>query len=100
MAINGIKTAHEAKVVAEELTRIAENGGMVLFMIAMSEPGKREATAVAAMMLKGFLEFSTDLKKAAEGLKDDDEVFATVDMDMKQVSGMGALEELFGGQPL
>lgn len=97
MAINNIKTAGDARLVASELERIASNGAMVLFMVAMSEPSKRGGTAVAAQMLKGFLEFAKDLTTAAEGLADGEEVFATVDMDMKEVSGMGALEDLFGG---
>lgn len=97
MAINGIKTAREAQVVASELNRIAENSAMVLFMVAMAQPDKREATALAAQMLKGFIEFAKDLEKATEGLGGNDEVFTTIDMSMKEIEGLGAMEELFGG---
>ena len=95
MAINGIVTAREARVVAGELDRIASNTTMLLMMLAM-DPETRPATGLAAQILKGLMEFAGDLKTSAEGKADNDEVFSTTNMDMKEVEGLAALEKLFG----
>jgi hypothetical protein len=98
MAINGIVTAREAKVVAGELDRITTNTTMLLLMVSM-DPEMRPQTGLAANFLKGLAQFSEDLKKASKGLEDTDEVFATTEMDMKEVEGLAALEKLFGDLP-
>lgn len=96
--INGIKTAHEAKVVAAELERIATNGTMIVLMLGM-DPDLRPQVALMSQFLKGLMTFAEDLKTATHGLKDDDEVFATTEMDMKVIEGLGAVEDLLGGLP-
>lgn len=98
MAINDIKTAGEAKVVARELERIATNGTMLVLMMAL-DPEMREKVGLLAQFIKGLSNFATDLKTAANGLEDDAEVFETTEMSMKGVEGLGALEKMFGDLP-
>lgn len=93
MAINGIKTAREAEVVAGELDRISTNGAMVLMMMSM-DPELRRTIGAAANILKGLTDFSQDLKDAARGLGANDEVFATVSMEMSEIKAKNALEKL------
>ena len=93
MAINGIKTAREAEVVAGELDRISTNGAMILLMMSM-DPELRHTLGPAANILKGLTDFSKDLKEAARGLGDNDEVFVTVGMEMTEIEAQNALEKL------
>lgn len=98
MAINGIVTAREAKVVAGELDRIVTNTTMLLLMVSM-DPELRPQAGLAAQFLKGLTQFSQDLRDATKGISDNDEVFATTNMDMKEVEGLAALEKMFGDIP-
>lgn len=98
MAINDIKTAGEAKVVARELERIATNGTMLILMMAL-DPEMRDKVGLLAQFLKGLSSFAVDLKEAAHGLEDDAEVFETTQMSMKGVEGLGALDDFFGSLP-
>lgn len=93
MAINGIKTAREAEVVAGELDRISTNGAMILLMMSM-DPELRHTLGPAANILKGLTDFSQDLKEAARGLGANDEVFVTVGMEMTEIEAQNALEKL------
>lgn len=98
MAINGIVTAREAKVVSAELNRIVTNTTLLLVMLAV-DPETRAQTGLTAQILKGVAQFAEDLKDAAHGKEDTDEVFATTVMDMKEVEGLAALEKVFGDLP-
>lgn len=93
MAINGIKTAREAEVVAGELDRISTNGAMILMMMSM-DPELRPNLGAAANILKGMTDFSQDLKEAARGRGANDEVFATASMHMSEIEAMNAVEKL------
>lgn len=96
MAINAIKTAAEAKLVAAELDRIATNGTMLALMMSM-DPEVRGQVSLLAQFIKGLASYATDLREASEGRLDDEEVFETADMSMKVVEGLGALEDFMGG---
>lgn len=95
MAINGIKTAREAEVVAGELDRISTNGAMILLMMSM-DPELRHTLGPAANILKSLTDFSQDLKEAARGLGANDEVFDTVGMEMTRIEAQNALEKFVG----
>jgi len=96
MAVHGVKTAHEAKIVAAELERISTNGVMLVLMMSI-DPQMKDKVGLLAQFLKGLSDFANDLRNAADGVGDEDEVFTTTDMDLKYVEGMGALEKLVGG---
>lgn len=93
MAINGIKTAREAKVVAGELDRISTNGAMIMLMMSI-DPEMRAHLGPAANILKGLSDFSRDLKEASNGLDDNAEVFSTASMDMSEIEAKRAVELL------
>jgi hypothetical protein len=93
MAINGIKTAREAEVVAGELDRISTNGAMILLMLS-TDPEMRPALGAAANILKGLTDFSKDLKEAARGLESNAEVFPTVGMEMSEIEAKNAVDKL------
>jgi hypothetical protein len=96
MAINGIVTAREAQVVANELDRIVTNGTMLALMMSL-DPETRAAAGAIASVFKGMADFANDLKEACEGKQPTEEVFATASMEMQSINAMAAVENYMDG---
>lgn len=90
MAINGIQTAHEARVVAGELQRLVINFGTGLLLFAMS--GKE--VSMSKDMLNAIQKYSEELLSAASGKQPGEEVFLRQEL-LDQAHE--TVEKFFGG---
>lgn len=71
MAINGIHSARDARMVAGELKRLVVNLGTGLLLFGLSG----QDVSIAKEMLSALQSYSNELLKACSGKQENDEVF-------------------------